>query len=99
MTDNKNNKESICGLLISFAKSQPKINSLYKGCDPEEGNLAYYFLTDNIKVDFKLDELITRLDIKIARKYDCFCRLMSIPGNPESVKNYGFLKKQIYNRD
>lgn len=86
-------------LLIRFAKSQPKINAIYRGCSPEDENhKAYYFIIPP-PYDFELSDKLTDLDIKIANKTNERCDLLEWPIPLEEVSNYSFLEECIWKRD
>lgn len=88
--------------LIEFAKKHPRIRAIFKGTSPEGcGENNYHFLAGSkYKLNDKLDDEVTELDIDLANNFLPEAENISIdvwPIDPKDANEY-FLGEFIYKK-
>jgi len=86
-------------MLEEFARSQPKVNAIYQGHNPEEKDHRIYYILVSQRYDEALADAITELDIKIANETEERCTLLEWPCPVEEADNSPFIEECIWRRN
>lgn len=84
--------------LIEFAKKNPKVLAIYKGNDPEEDSVIYYFIKESKKHEREFSDSLSHLSLRLMRELDEHVRVMCWPTTVKGAKEYGFIGECIYEK-
>ena len=88
-------EQDALGWIKEFANSHLPIIAVYKG--NLESNNSFIFLIKE-KYNSKLENELTKLDLKIAQNTDYRCSLFIFPTSSGKSSNYEFLERLVWQR-
>ncbi len=84
--------------IIGFAKKHKQIYAVYQGNLPDRKSPVYFFLKQEKRYDQKLENELTKLDIKLARETDKNLSVIVWPVEPENVADSEYFKTCLYKK-